>query len=78
MTAAVEVIDLVKRYGTRRALAGVSLTVERGTLLALLGPNGAGKTTAIEICEGFRRPTTGRCGCSACRRPTRRCARASA
>ena len=54
VTAAVEVIDLVKRYGALPALAGVSLTVERGSLLALLGPNGAGKTTAIEICEGFR------------------------
>jgi ABC-2 type transport system ATP-binding protein len=57
--AAVEVHDLVKSYGTRRAVDGLSLTVERGTLLALLGPNGAGKTTAIEICEGFRRPDSG-------------------
>jgi ABC-2 type transport system ATP-binding protein len=57
---AVEVTDLVKTYGVRRAVDGVSLTVARGELLALLGPNGAGKTTTIEICEGFRRPDRGR------------------
>ncbi len=51
--------DLVKVYGPRRALDGVSLTVESGTVFALLGPNGAGKTTAIEACEGFRRPDRG-------------------
>jgi ABC-2 type transport system ATP-binding protein len=56
---AVEVVDLVKTYGARRAVDRLSLTVERGTLLALLGPNGAGKTTTIEICEGFRRADSG-------------------
>jgi ABC-2 type transport system ATP-binding protein len=58
--AAVEVVDLVKAYGPRRAVDGLSLTVERGAIFALLGPNGAGKTTTIEICEGFRRPDSGR------------------
>jgi ABC-2 type transport system ATP-binding protein len=57
--AAVEVVDLVKSYGARRAVDGVSLSVERGSLLAVLGPNGAGKTTTIEICEGFRTPDAG-------------------
>jgi ABC-2 type transport system ATP-binding protein len=56
---AVEITDLVKAYGNRRAVDGISLRVERGTVLALLGPNGAGKTTTIEICEGFRRPDAG-------------------
>jgi ABC-2 type transport system ATP-binding protein len=56
---AVEVADLVKSYGTRRAVDGLSLTVARGEVLALLGPNGAGKTTTVEICEGFRRPDAG-------------------
>lgn len=56
---AVEIAGLVKQYGARRAVDGLSLTVERGTLLALLGPNGAGKTTTIEICEGFRRADSG-------------------
>jgi ABC-2 type transport system ATP-binding protein len=57
--AAVEVRDLVKAYGARRAVDGLSLRVEPGSVFALLGPNGAGKTTAIEICEGFRRPDAG-------------------
>jgi ABC-2 type transport system ATP-binding protein len=58
-TAAVEIHDLVKSYGTLRAVDGLTLTLERGTLLALLGPNGAGKTTTIEICEGFRSADSG-------------------
>jgi ABC-2 type transport system ATP-binding protein len=57
---AVEVTGLVKSYGARRAVDGLSLTVARGEVLALLGPNGAGKTTTVEICEGFRRPDAGR------------------
>ncbi|HEU5007740.1 MAG TPA: ABC transporter ATP-binding protein [Jatrophihabitantaceae bacterium] len=56
---AVEVCDLVKAYGSRRAVDGLNLTVPRGAVLALLGPNGAGKTTTIEICEGFRRADSG-------------------
>ncbi len=58
-SAAVEVCDLVKAYGARRAVDGLSLRVAPGSVLALLGPNGAGKTTTIEICEGFRRPDAG-------------------
>jgi ABC-2 type transport system ATP-binding protein len=57
--AAVELTDVVKSYGDRRAVAGLSLRVPVGQVLALLGPNGAGKTTIIEICEGFRRPDSG-------------------
>ena len=56
---AVEVTGLVKRYGERTAVDGISLRVARGEVLALLGPNGAGKTTTIEICEGFRHPDAG-------------------
>ena len=50
---------LVKRYGSRTVLDGVSLTVAPGELVALLGPNGAGKTTTVEIIEGYRRPDGG-------------------
>jgi ABC-2 type transport system ATP-binding protein len=57
--AAVEVVDLVKRYDQTTAVDGLSLTVPPGSVLALLGPNGAGKTTTVEICEGFRRPDGG-------------------
>ncbi len=54
------VVDgLVKRYGARTVLDGVSLTVRGGELVALLGPNGAGKTTTVEIIEGYRRSDGG-------------------
>ncbi|MDO8147064.1 ABC transporter ATP-binding protein [Isoptericola sp. b515] len=56
---AVLATGLRKRYGTRQALAGVDLHVDRGELVALLGPNGSGKTTTIEILEGFRTPDSG-------------------
>ncbi|HEX6756583.1 MAG TPA: ABC transporter ATP-binding protein [Mycobacteriales bacterium] len=56
---AVEVRDLVKRYGPRTAVDGLSLTAQPATVLALLGPNGAGKTTTVEVCEGYRRPDGG-------------------
>jgi ABC-2 type transport system ATP-binding protein len=56
---ALEVVDLVKSYGDRKAVDGISLTLAPGQVLALLGPNGAGKTTTIEICEGFRRADAG-------------------
>lgn len=57
---AVVVDGLVKRYGARTVLDGVSLSVAAGELVALLGPNGAGKTTTVEIVEGYRRGDGGR------------------
>ena len=57
---ALEVRDLVKRYGDRAALAGLDLDAPLGRVTAVLGPNGAGKTTTIESCEGLRRPGSGR------------------
>lgn len=56
---AVDVRDLVKRYGRTTAVDGLSLRVARGTVTAVLGPNGAGKTTTVETCEGYRRPDAG-------------------
>jgi ABC-2 type transport system ATP-binding protein len=56
---AIVVRDLVKRYGDRTAVDGISFEVASGELFALLGPNGAGKTTTVEILEGFRRPDGG-------------------
>jgi ABC-2 type transport system ATP-binding protein len=58
---AVEVADLVVRYGAKTAVDGVSLTVPRGRVLALLGHNGAGKTSLLQVCEGFRPPDEGVC-----------------
>ncbi len=59
MTAAIEVRDVEKRYGNFTALAGVSLTVEKGEFFALLGPNGAGKTTLISALAGLVRANAG-------------------
>lgn len=56
---AVEITDLVMRYGPITAVDGLDLEVAAGTVTAILGPNGAGKTTAIETCEGFRKPQSG-------------------
>jgi len=58
-TPAVEIRDLVKRYGQTRAVDGLSLRAALGAVTAVLGPNGAGKTTTVEICEGYRRPDAG-------------------
>ncbi|HEU4676671.1 MAG TPA: ABC transporter ATP-binding protein [Motilibacteraceae bacterium] len=60
MEAAVEVENLVKRYGAKTAVDGLSLQVRAGAVTAVLGPNGAGKTSTIECCEGYRRPDAGR------------------
>jgi ABC-2 type transport system ATP-binding protein len=57
---AVVVDGLVKRYGDRTVLDGVSLSISAGELVAVLGPNGAGKTTTVEIIEGYRRGDGGR------------------
>jgi ABC-2 type transport system ATP-binding protein len=56
---AVEVLDLVVRYGSIVGVDGISFSVDPGTVTALLGPNGAGKTTTVETIEGYRRPTAG-------------------
>ncbi len=50
---------LVKRFGEVRALDGVDLEVEEGSILGLLGPNGAGKTTAIRILATLLKPDAG-------------------
>jgi ABC-2 type transport system ATP-binding protein len=51
---------LVKHYGRVKALDGLDLYVDEGTLLALLGPNGAGKTTAVRILTTLLKPDAGR------------------
>src|SRR3954454_3530115 len=58
-TPAVEVRDLVKNYGGRAVVDGLSFSVEQGEEFALLGPNGAGKTTTVEILEGYRHADAG-------------------
>jgi ABC-2 type transport system ATP-binding protein len=56
----IEASDLVKVYpGDIRALDGVSLTVDPGSIFGLLGPNGAGKSTTVRILSTLSRPTSG-------------------
>ncbi|MBI5491418.1 MAG: ATP-binding cassette domain-containing protein [Deltaproteobacteria bacterium] len=57
--AAIETIDLVKKYGGLTALDGVSLSIPEGDFFGLLGPNGAGKTTLIRILTTLIMPTAG-------------------
>ncbi|WP_026928935.1 ABC transporter ATP-binding protein [Glycomyces tenuis] len=57
--AFIEVRDLVKSYGSFRAVDGVSFTVEEGEIFGILGPNGAGKTTTVECIEGLRERDSG-------------------
>ena len=54
-----EIRDLVKSFGDRRALDGVSLDVGPGEIFGLLGPNGAGKTTLVRSVVGRVRPDSG-------------------
>ncbi len=60
MTDAIVAESLTRSYGTKQALAGLDLTVPRGSVHGLLGPNGAGKTTAVRILTTLLRPTSGR------------------
>jgi branched-chain amino acid transport system ATP-binding protein len=59
MSAVLELVDVDAAYGPFRALFGVSLTVDDGSVTALLGANGAGKTTVARVASGLVRPTSG-------------------
>jgi ABC-2 type transport system ATP-binding protein len=59
MVAAVEFVDVARRFGSVRALSGVSFSVAEGEFFGLLGPNGAGKTTLISIAAGLTRADAG-------------------
>ncbi|PPK87322.1 lipopolysaccharide export system ATP-binding protein [Neolewinella xylanilytica] len=52
--------NLVKKYGSRTVVKGVSIHVDRGDIVGLLGPNGAGKTTTFYMTVGFIKPNEGR------------------
>ena len=51
--------NLVKTYGERNVVNGVSVEVEQGTIVGLLGPNGAGKTTTFYMIVGIEKPDAG-------------------
>lgn len=59
-TAAIEGLQLSKRYGGVRALADVSVAAHAGKVLGVLGENGAGKSTLVKILSGLERPDDGR------------------
>ena len=59
MSPAIVTSGLTKLYGDTRALDGVDLMVEEGSIFGFLGPNGAGKTTMLRMLTGLSRPTSG-------------------
>lgn len=59
MTTAIEIRDLVVRYGNRTVLDGLNLSIQPGCIYALLGGNGAGKTTTLNTLLGFVQPAAG-------------------
>jgi branched-chain amino acid transport system ATP-binding protein len=59
MTPMLEIENLTVDYGPVRALAGIDLHVERGSITAVLGANGAGKTTLLRTLSGLVRPRGG-------------------
>lgn len=60
MSVAVSIVDVVKSFGSLKALAGVSLEIEQGEFFGLLGPNGAGKTTLISCLAGLAKADSGK------------------
>ena len=59
MNIAIEANNLVKHYGEVKALDGLSLKVEQGSVFGLLGPNGAGKTTTVRVLTTLLTPDSG-------------------
>ncbi len=57
---AIQVENLVKIYGSLRAVDGISFDVANGEVFGMLGPNGAGKSTTTEMIEGLRKPDAGK------------------
>src|SRR5215475_6835569 len=56
---ALQTEELTKRFGSRNAVAGLTMRVERGDIYGFLGPNGAGKSTTLRMLLGLVRPTSG-------------------
>jgi len=59
MTSVIELKNISKTFRGKKAVDGVSFTIEKGTVTALLGPNGAGKTTAMSMMLGLLEPSEG-------------------
>lgn len=65
----VEVSELTRNFGPRRAVAGVSFSLLPGECMALFGPNGAGKTTLLRVLAGLLKPTSGNASVSGIQLP---------
>src|SRR3982751_4871102 len=63
MTLAIDVHDLVKRYGPRTVVDHVNIAVEEGRICGFLGPNGSGKTTTLRMLCGLLTPDSGEGAC---------------
>ena len=59
MEPAIQATNIIHAFGPRKAVDGMSFTVNRGEVFALLGPNGAGKTTTVRLLNGLYTPTAG-------------------
>ena len=67
-----QISNVVKQYGTHRALSGLHFTITSGGVFGLLGPNGAGKSTLMKILATLTAPTSGLCvldGTNICQHP---------
>ena len=59
MAPILELRNLVKTFPGQRAVAGISLSIPRGSFFSLVGPSGCGKTTTLRLIAGFEQPTSG-------------------
>ena len=59
MGGEIQLVDLVKRFGSATAVDGINVTVPGGKFFSLLGPSGCGKTTTLRMVAGFEHPTAG-------------------
>jgi ABC-2 type transport system ATP-binding protein len=56
----IKIENLAKSFGAKRAVDGISFTVERGEVVGFLGPNGSGKSTTMRMITGYYAPSAGR------------------
>jgi ABC-2 type transport system ATP-binding protein len=56
----IKIENLLKTFGSKRAVDGLSFSVERGEVVGFLGPNGSGKSTTMRMITGYYAPTSGR------------------